>query len=117
MSGIRARARPRVRSVSFKRLGWVLEREAALCVIFPDILDTALEPDARQQIHDARRARLRATVSQALRDQSRGLFYPAAHTAAGALHTTESAARAEQFHAAGYPPAVGLTHYRPILPT
>ena len=35
MAGIRARRRPRVRSVNFRRLKYVLVREAALAIMFP----------------------------------------------------------------------------------
>jgi len=35
MAGIRARRRPRVRSVNFRRLRWVLVREAAFRIFFP----------------------------------------------------------------------------------
>lgn len=37
MAGIRPRARPRQRSVNFRRLWWVLTREAALRILDPTV--------------------------------------------------------------------------------
>jgi len=37
MAGVRARSRPRRRSVNFRRLWWVLVREAALRIFAPDV--------------------------------------------------------------------------------
>jgi hypothetical protein len=37
VSGIRARRRPRKKSVNFRRLRWVLVREAAVRIIAPDL--------------------------------------------------------------------------------
>jgi len=116
MSGIAARRRPRVNSWDYKRLWWVLEREAALRIVFHDIVGTALEPEAREQIVKARRDKLRVTAAIALDQHTGGLWYPPAYDGNGKLFTTEQLMRAEQFHEHSYPPAVGFAHYPPPTP-
>jgi len=56
MAGVRARRRPRRTSVNFRRLYWVLLREAALRVLAPELVDAPHWPElrhllARQRSH------------------------------------------------------------------
>jgi len=54
MAGIRARRRPRRKSINFRRLGWVLEREAALAILWPHYIGTPNEKAAREEVSTAR---------------------------------------------------------------
>lgn len=70
----RARRRPRVRSVTFRRLGWVLLREVALRVLYPVSIGSASEGVARRGLADAESRMIRGAVGHVLRvrpDRSR----------------------------------------------
>jgi hypothetical protein len=71
----RTRRRPRVRSCSFRTLGWLIRREAALRI---------LRPGSAHHVHTAERAlfcrldyrRVAALATRALRDQPHRKDYP-----------------------------------------
>lgn len=70
----RPRRRPRVRSVNFRTLWWLLKREAALCIMQPA---RARFPNTviRQQLAGADTFRLRGWVAGYLLADSRRRFY------------------------------------------
>jgi hypothetical protein len=73
MAGVRARFRPRKRSVNFRRLWWVLTREAALRILDPSIphdeRSCALRLHLRER--DTTRVRIVAGIVLALHPERR----------------------------------------------
>jgi hypothetical protein len=62
MPSMRARQRPRKRSVNFRRLWWVVTREAALRILCPDLLPESYNVEVRRQLCTTRLDRIRAVT-------------------------------------------------------
>jgi hypothetical protein len=62
MAGVRARRRPRRQSVNFRRLWWVLTRQAALCILCPDAGEFALRYALRRELARRDTARVRTVA-------------------------------------------------------
>jgi len=90
------RRRPRVRSVNFGPLWWLLRREAALRVLYFDVMGTALEYEGRLQIAEARADKLGVAVKVALATQAHRQWYPTAYGVDGVLSTPTDDFAAEQ---------------------
>jgi hypothetical protein len=73
VSGIRARTRPRKRSVNFRRFKWVLLREAALRILAPDLYADGAPTLLRTQLanRDTYRVSVLAGVVLALHPERR----------------------------------------------
>jgi hypothetical protein len=73
---IRRRLRPRAGSFTFRRLWWVLVREAALRVLFPAPPDRSHETYWRAHLLRQRTDRIRVAAEQALRLEPARRFWP-----------------------------------------
>lgn len=101
----RPRRRPRDSSVNFRTLWWVLQREAALAVLYHDVLDTPMETIARNHVAVARTDHLRALVRAALAVRDAPPHYPSPFDIDGELHTAPETLHAEQIPLIVVPPA------------
>jgi hypothetical protein len=72
----RRRSRPRVHSVNFRSLWWVLLREAVLRVAYPSSMGAASEGQARQTCTSRESWKLRAVGEYLLRVRPERRFFP-----------------------------------------
>lgn len=82
----KVRARPRVTSINWRSLWWLVSREAAMQTLYDDLLGGPQELAARNTISSARAEHLRAAVALAVAAQKINADYPAAYAADGELH-------------------------------
>lgn len=73
----RRRRRPRIESVSFKSLGWVLVREVAMCVAFPRSLATMNQHEARAALVHESTTAIRRDVARLIAIQPWRQYFPA----------------------------------------
>ena len=76
---LRGRRRPRVRSVTYWRFGWVLMREAALRVLYPVSVGQPSELVARRGLADASSKIVRGAVMNVLQVRPERRTFPRAH--------------------------------------
>jgi hypothetical protein len=62
MAGVRARSYPRQRSVNFRRLWWIMVREAALHIIAPDAPPWPKDCEYRVQLYRRETHRVRTVA-------------------------------------------------------
>lgn len=72
----RRRRRPRVDSVNFRTVWWVLQHEAALRILHPTAVGSTWEPHAREYLSHIDSRHLRRAVASVLRVRNERRWWP-----------------------------------------
>lgn len=102
------RRHPRRRSFNLRTFFWVLQREAALRVLYPASMEKEQERFARLAVRKARPDHLKHLVFVTMAAHGRQEWYPAPIGASGELPTPAELGPAEQLPLLDLPPASSL---------